>query len=142
MLHTFLRKRAYAFTLIVVLSILLTAMTAYAASKLIVAKKGGTIDVAPGVKLVIRPKALEEDTVISADMWIESGRIVYDFSPDGVVFSKSAKLIISRKILKSAGVNDLVLYSEDGEAIRPRKKKKKFLVYEIDHFSAYYHRRR
>ena len=142
MLHTFLRKRAHVFTLIVVLSILLTAMTAYAASKLITAKKGGTIDVAPGVKLVIRPKALEEDTVISADMWIESGRIVYNFGPDGVVFSKSAKLIISREILKGTNVDDLVLYGEDGEAIRPKKKKKKFLVYEIDHFSAYYHRRR
>lgn len=117
-------------------------MTALAASKLITAKKGGTIDMAPGVELVIRPNALEEDTVISADMWIESGRIVYSFSPGGTVFSKSAKLIISREVLEDTDVDDLILYGEDGEAIEPRKNKKKYLVYDIDHFSAYYHRRR
>lgn len=141
MLHTFLRKRAHVFTLIVVLSILLTAMTAYAASKLITAKKGGTIDVAPGVELVIRPNSLEEDTVISADMKVKPKRIVYTFGPNGVVFSKPAKLIISLEVFEDAGVDDLVLYGDNGEAIEPRRNKK-FLVYEIDHFSAYYHRRR
>jgi len=141
MLHTFLRKRAHVITLIVVLSILLTAMTALAASKLIVAKKGGTIDLAPGVKLVIPPKALEEDTVISADMRVKKKRITYDFGPSGTVFSKPAELIISSKVFKKAHVDDLVLYGEDGETIEPIRKKKS-LVYEINHFSAYYHRRR
>ncbi len=141
MLHTFLRKKAHVLALIVVLSILLTTMTVFAASKLITAKKGGTIDMAPGVELVILPNALEEDTIVSADMRVKPKRIVYSFGPKGVVFSKSAKLIISLEVLDGAGVDDLVLYGENGEAIEPRRNKRS-LVYEIDHFSAYYHRRR
>ena len=142
MLHTALRKRAYVLTLIIVLSILLTAMTAIAASKLITAKKGGTIDIAPGVKLVIRPNTLEEDTVISASMSIESnGDITYEFGPDDIDFSKPVELIISKRVLKDAKIKDFVLYGADGEEIRAKKSKKE-LIYKIEHFSLYYHRRR
>ncbi|MFC1717187.1 hypothetical protein ACFL6S_26235 [Candidatus Poribacteria bacterium] len=141
MLHTALRKRAQVLAPIIVLSIVLTAVTAFAASQLITAKKGGTIDIAPGVELVFLPKALEEDTEIIANMYVGQQSIVYDFGPDGTVLSKPARLIVSREVIKDAEVDDLVLYGEDGEEIAPKKNKKR-LIYKLNHFSRYYHRRR
>ena len=141
MLHAALRKRAQVLALIIVLSIVLTAVTAFAASQLITAKKGGTIDIAPGVELVFLPKALEEDTVISANMRVGPQGIVYTLGPDGTVLLKPARLIVSREVIEDAEVDDLVLYGENGEEIEPKENGKR-LIYKLDHFSRYYHRRR
>ena len=141
MSNTSLRKRARVLAPIIVLSIVLTAITAFATSQLITAKKGGTIDIAPGVELVFRPNSLEEDTVISADMSVKRNRIVYRFGPDGTVLSKPARFVVSWQVIEDADVDNLVLYGENGEEIEPVERKK-CLVYEIDHFSLYYHRRR
>ena len=151
MLHKALRKRARVLAPIIVLSLVLVAVTAFAASQLITAKKGGTIDIAPGVELVFLPRTLEEDTVISASMSVDQydvdqdgmdeNVIVYDFGPDGILLSKPVRLVILREVIEDAEVDDLVLYGGDGEKITPKKNKKR-LVYKLDHFSRYYHRRR
>ncbi len=141
MLHFALRKRARVLASIIVLSIVLTAVTAFAASQLITAKKGGTIDIAPGVELIFLPNTLEEDTVIFASMSVEQNNIVYDFGPDGTVLSKPVRLVVSREVIEDAEVDDLVLYGDDGEEVDPKKNKKR-LIYKLDHFSRYYHRRR
>jgi hypothetical protein len=142
MLHTAFRRRTQVLALIIVLSILMTAVTAFAATKLISAKKGGTVEIAPGVRLEFRPNSLEEDTMISAGMLVESGGVAYEFGPDGTELLKPARLIVSWSVVEDLDLDDFILIDdEDGEEIRP-KKKKKGLVYELGHFSRYYYRRR
>lgn len=139
MLNTILRKRAQVLALILVLSVLLTATTALAATKFIRAKSGGTITIAQGVKLVIRPGALEEDTIISADMIQKRNRTLFRFEPDDAEFSKPAELCISWEVID--GVEDLTLYGENGSRIEPETTRRGVKYY-IDHFSLYYYRRR
>ena len=141
MLSTALRKRTQVLATTIILSVLMVAMAAFAASELITAKKGGIVELAPGVELVFRPGTLEEDTVISADMSVGRKRIKYDFGPDGTVFLKPAKFYVSWETFEGSRVDDYVLYGEDGEEIQPRVKKD-CLIYDIEHFSIYYHRRR
>ena len=136
-----LRKTSRSLAPIIFLLILTTAITAFAASKLITAKKGGTIEVAPGVELVFKPNSLAEDTVVYADALVEPRLITYEFGPDGLELLKPAKLIVSRRFIQKAGVDDLILYAENGEEI-DAKIKKKCVIYELEHFSRYYHRRR
>lgn len=140
MLNTILRKRAQVLALILVLSVLLIAATAFAATELIRAKRGGTVDVAPGVSLVIKPGALEEDTVISANMRVKRDRITFRFGPRGTEFSKPAVLRISWQAID--GVGDLTLHGEKGEEIEPAKITGQGVKYHIEHFSVYYFRRR
>jgi hypothetical protein len=140
MLNTILRKRAQVLALILVLSVLLIAATAFAAAEYISAKKGGTVDVAPGVSLVIKPGALEEDTAISANMKAKRDRISFQFGPSGTEFSKPAVLCISWEVID--GVEDLTLYGENSEEIGPTKITGWGVKYYIEHFSVYYFRRR
>jgi len=139
MLSKVLKKRAQLLAVILVLSLLLTATTAFAVSEYITAKKGGVIGIAQGVKLVILPRALKEDTLISADMLKKKKRIEFTFEPDGTVFAKPAILKIAWSAIED--LEDLVLYGLDGEKIRPRIKGWG-LEYRIPHFSLYYFRRR
>ena len=141
MLNTILRKRAQVLALILVLSVLLTATAALAATKLIIAKKGGTVNIADGMELVIPPKALVEDTFISADVKHKRDRVIFSFGPDGTEFSKPAKLFISWQAVDDADVEDLTLYGPDGLEIEP-KIKGWGVEYGIDRFSLYYYRRR
>ena len=139
MFNTVLRKRSQSFALVLVLAALLIATTAFAATKLIIAQKGGRINVAEGVVFVIRPGALEEDTVISVDMIRKKKRIIFEFGPDDTRFSRPAELKISWEVLED--VDDFTLYGERGEEILPRKTGWG-LIYEIEHFSLFYFRRR
>lgn len=142
MLSTILRKRAQALAVILVLSVFLVATTVFAATKLIEAKKGGVVQIAQGVELVIRPNALEEDTVIAASMELQRKRVVFEFGPDGTKFRKPAHLSLSWAAMEALGdLESLTLYGEDGEEIEP-KIKGWGMEYPIDHFSLYYHRRR
>ena len=140
MLNTVLRKRVQVLLPVLVLSVLLVAATAFAATEYISAKRGGTVDVAPGVSLVIKPGALAEDTVISANMKVKRDRISFRFGPSGTEFSKPAVLCISWRAID--GVEDLTLFGEDGEEIEPAKTTGWGLKYYIEHFSIYYFRRR
>ena len=112
MLNTILRKKAQVLALSLVLLILLTATTAFAATKLIKAEQGGKINIDKGVKLVIPRRALAEDTVISADMIQKKRRVYFNFGPDGTSFLKPVELCISWKVMD--GVKELTLYGEDG----------------------------
>jgi len=142
MFDTTLNRRLHALALLTVLSVFL-ATAAFAASMLIKADEGGTIEMAEGVELVIAPKALEEDTVIHARVIMKKDRVCYSFGPDGTVFGKPAKLVVSQQVLSDAGVTDLTLYGEDGEEIKSKiSRKKGYVEYRIEHFSIYYHRRR
>ncbi len=142
MFNTTINKRLHALALLAVLSVFL-ATAAFAASMLIKADKGGTIEMAEGVELVIAPKSLEEDTVIHASVAMEEDRIFYIFGPGGTAFKKPAKLVVSQQVLGDADVTDLILYGEDGKKIKPRiSKKEGHVEYRIKHFSIYYHRRR
>ena len=140
MLNTILRKRAQVLAVILVLSLLLIAATAFAATKYISAKKGGTVDIAPGVSLVIKPGVLEEDTAISANMKVKRNRISFSFRPSGAEFSKPVELCISWQAIDD--VEDLTLYGENGEEIEPAKTTRWGVKYYIEHFSMYYFRRR
>jgi hypothetical protein len=140
MLNTILRKRAQVLAAILVLSVVLIATTAFAATEYIKAKRGGIVPVAPGVSLVIKPGALAEDTVISANMKVKRNHISFCFGPSGTVFSKPAELCISWQAIDD--VEDLTLYGEDGEGIEPAKTTRWGVKYYIEHFSMYYFRRR
>ena len=137
------RKRLqHILVLVTILSVFLTT-EAFAVSRFIEADKGGVIDLAEGVSLVIPPRALEEDTMIRAHVVLNRDQIRYVFEPDDVVFNRPLELVISCEVLEDAGVGDLNLYGENGERIKPKKlKKKESILYRIRHFSLYYHRRR
>lgn len=139
MLNTILRKRAHLSAAVIAISLLMIATTAFAVTKLIEAKKGGTLEIAEGVELVVPPQALEEDTIISADMKMKSKSITFKFKPDGTVFVKPAKLQIAWSAIQD--VDDLTLYEKNGDEIEPRITGWG-LEYEISHFSLYYFRRR
>lgn len=148
MLGAILRKRVRVLGLILVLSALLTVTTAFAITQLIKAREGGTIRIARGVKLVIRPGALEEDTVISANMVRKRNRIYFHFGPNGTTFAedKPAKLMITWRAMADMGLSDFTLHGQDGEEIEPNIGRrglsyglKSFSLY---HFSLYYYRRR
>lgn len=142
MSRTTLKRVLQVFTLVMVLSALLS-LEAFAVSRLIKADEGGVINIAEGVSLIIPPNALEEDAVVHARVSIKKNQICYNFGPDDIVLNRPVKLVVSQQILEDAGVDDLNLYGEDGERIKPRtSKKEETVTYKIDHFSLYYHRRR
>jgi len=144
MLHTIAKKRAQALALVLVLSVLLTAMTALAATKFIKARRGGVISIDKGVCFRIPPGSLEGDTTISADMVVKEDSICFYFGPDGTTFDPSAELIIAWPALGEfihLGVRDLILYGEDGSETKP-KIELRGTKYPIEHFSVYYFRRR
>lgn len=146
MLNTILRKRAQVLTLILVISVLVTAATAFAVTSIIEAKKGGKIGVAPGVLLVIKPGGLEEDAVVSANMKVKGNRTCFSLNAaalddgDDVDLTKLAVLNVSWEAID--GVEDLILYGQDGEEIEPAKTTRWGVKYYIEHFSLYYFRRR
>jgi len=151
MFNTFLRNRARTLTTVLILSILLTAATAFAATEFIKARKGGIVDIASGVKLEIVRRGLAADAYVSGEMYEEKGKgkkigkdIYFGFEArddEGydVELTKPALLYVSQELLK--GLKDTTLYGENGEEIVPEKSGKKF-VYGLDHFSLYYYRRR
>ena len=146
MLNTIPRKKAQVLAITLVLSVLLIAATVFAATEVIEAKKGGRIDVAPGVSLVIKPRGLAEDAVVSANMKVKRNRIRFSFSAvaldddDDVELTKPAVLRVSWRVIDS--VEGLTLYGEDGEQIEPDKTTGWGVKYYIEHFSLYYFRRR
>jgi hypothetical protein len=142
MLNTILWKRAKALSVVLVLSLLLTATLAFAATKLIKAKNGGTINIGPGVNFVIPPEALKVDTVISADMEWTDDYIYFHFGPSGTEFDTPAELRITWQAIDDMGLADLRLYTENGEEIEYEIRKWGMVSYYIEHFSLYYYRRR
>ena len=143
MLKIIPRKRVYVFALILVLSVLLTAMTALAATRLIKAKTGGTINIAPGVNFIVLPDALEENTVISADMEETEDGIDFHFGPSGTTFDPPAELRITWQAIGGRDVEDITLYGEDGEEIEEEPEITPWgVIWYIEHFSIYYYRRR
>ena len=145
MSNTILRRRERSLLPILSVSVFLIAATALAATQLVTAKKGGEIDIAPGVVLKILPNALNEDTVISADIVRKGKRVCFEFQPSGVTFAKPALLGISWEAINESdifgGLDGLILYTEDGSAIEP-KVTGQGVTYRIEHFSIYYFRRR
>ena len=143
MSNTTPRRRLHQIlVLVTILTVFLTA-EALAVSRFIEANKGGIIDLADGISLVIPPGALAEDTRIRAHVVLNRNRVSYTFEPDDIAFSIPLELVVSCQVLEDADVRDLNLYGEDGERIRPKKlKKAKSLLYRLEHFSLYYHRRR
>jgi hypothetical protein len=133
-------KRAYILTLVFVLSAILIA-TVYGDVKLITAKKGGTVRAERGAELVIPPRALAEDTVISAELDIQNDTIYLLFGPHGTEFNPSATFKVSWTLIKKYGIDDYTAYGPGGEILVPELTKKG-LEYEIQHFSLYYFRRR
>ena len=143
MLNTTPRRRLQQILVLITILSVFLATEAFAVSRFITADEGGTIDLAEGVSLIIPPGALEEDTMIRAHVVLNRNRICYTFEPDGIVFNKPAKLVVSWEVLEDAGVKDLNLYGEDGKRIKPKiLKKEESWAYRIEHFSLYYHRRR
>jgi hypothetical protein len=147
MLNTILRKRAQALALILVLSVLLVAATAFAATEIIRAKRGGVVCVGPGVSLEIKPRGLEEDAIVSADMKVKRNRISFSFSAvalddgDDVELTKPAVLCVSQRVAND--LEDLTLYGKNGEEIEPvRTTRHGAECYLLEHFSIYYFRRR
>ena len=143
MLNTTPRRRLQQILVLVTILSVFLATEAFAVSRFINADEGGIIDLAEGISLVIPPGALEEDTMIRAHVVLNRNRICYTFGPDDIVFNKPVELVVSCQVLEDADVKDLNLYGENGEKIKPKKlKKEESLLYRIEHFSLYYHRRR
>ena len=139
MLNRILGKKFQILVMVMALLVIVTATVALATTKLIRAKGGGVINVARGVKLVVKPGSLEEDTEISADLVDEEERICLYFGPDGTQFLRPAILRVNEHVFE--GIDDLVLYGEYGEEIEPEIRPWG-AQYAIDHFSLYYFRRR
>jgi hypothetical protein len=146
MLNTILRKRAQVSAVILVLSILLLAATAFAATEIIKAKRGGRVRVGPGVSLVIKSNGLEEDAIVSAHMRVKRNRISFSFSAtdlddgDDVKLTKPAVLYVSWRVIN--GLEDSILHGENGEEVEPAIITKRGAKYYLGHFSLYYFRRR
>jgi len=141
MSNTMLRKRIQVVALILVVSLFLAVTATLATTKLIKAKNGGKLNIASGeAKLVIPPGALEEDTVISADMIEEGEYIYFQFEPDGLTFAEPATLMISQSVIDK--LEDTILYGPGSLEILPGYSNRKWMEYQIDHFSLYYFRRR
>jgi len=144
MLNTNLWKRTQVLALALILLMLLTAVVGFAATK-IIGKDGGRIYMKyPTVFLEIPPNVLETETLISADMVEESGRVSFYFGPDGTTFdSKPALLYVN--MADMGDVDDFTLYGESGEEIQPRIVSGigvRWVTWDIPHFSLYYYRRR
>lgn len=145
MFNTFLKNRARTLTTILILSILLTAATVFAAIEFITVAEGGSVSIAKGVELVIVPGGLAKDASVLGEMYEdEDGNISFVFAANSangraVALTKPAQLYVSRSIIK--GLKDTTLYGEYGEEIVPEKTNQG-LKYSLDHFSLYYYRRR
>ena len=147
MFNTFLKNRARTLTSILILSILLTAATVFAALESIEADKGGVIEVSEGVRLVISPGGLAADAEVLGVMNTdEDGNISFTFlayeegDPEAsIALEKPALLYVSQDVVGNAG--KAKLYGENGEVIKPERSDGG-LIYSLDHFSLYYYRRR
>ena len=140
--HANLRKRLQGLVSVTILLLLLAAAVAFADKQLIEAEEGGVVNIASGADLVIPPKALKEDTIVSAYMEEGSELVTFTFGPDDLRFSKPAMLYISLSLIDALGnIDDLTLYGEDGKKLKP-KLTQGILEYRIKHFSLYYYRRR
>lgn len=147
MLNTIIKKRAQVLTLILVLLVFLTAMTASAVTKRI-DEDGGTINIASGVSLKFPQDALDDDydgddggIVISADMYQTADFIEFLFGPSPMSFQKSLRLKITWEAIEEMDLDTFTLYSPDGEEIQPVERSWG-LLWKIKHFSLYYYRRR
>ena len=141
MLSTVVRRNLVILPIVLVLSILMATTTALATIKLIKAKNGGVVKIADGVCLEIEKDSLQEDTLISAEMMWGDDYIGFEFGPDDIVFSEPAKLRIDLDVIDEMGLDDLTLFRKGGQKIEPDISKK-YVEYEISHFSIYYYRRR
>jgi hypothetical protein len=136
-------RRARVMALILVLSVSIVATTAFAATKLIEADKGGVVPMGHGVKLTILPNALEEDTEISAEMEYTEDRINFHLGPSGTEFSEPAELRLTWKAIGGRDVENIALYDENDQEIETEPEiENSGVVFYIEHFSIYYHRRR
>lgn len=143
MLSKNMRRGGTLLAFVSVLLIVLIATTALAATRLIKAEKGGVISMGKGAKLVIAPEALEEDTVISAEMEKTEKALEFYFGPRGTDFDPPAELRITWQALGGRDVEDITLYDEDGGEIDEDPEIRNWgVVFHIDHFSIYYYRRR
>jgi hypothetical protein len=121
---------------------------AFAVTQMIKAEDGGILEIRRnGVQLFIPPGALEKDTNISAvmslDQSTEPKTLVFEFGPSGTTFAPSAELRIDKKFFQESDVDDIKLYSEDGEEIDAVfSGNSEMLIFYLDHFSYYYYRRR
>ena len=145
MLNITMRRKLQIAGTILVLSVLLAAMTALAVTQLVKAGPGGTIDIADGISLKIKPHSLTDDVEITAEMWLvedEIGnRVEFSFLPDSIIFGEPAKLIVNMDVINAMGLEQLTLYGPGDEPIEPDLKGNR-AIYEIPHFSIYYYRRR
>lgn len=146
MFNTFLKNRARTLTTILILSILLTAATVFAAIEFITVAEGGSVSIAKGVELVIVPNGLADDANVLGEMYEdEDGNLSFVFMAykntpnNSVALTKPALLYVSRSVIK--GLKDTILYGDNGEEIVPEKSGNE-LKYSLDHFSLYYYRRR
>ena len=142
MLNTTIKKKTQILGLILVLSILLIATTAFARTKLIKAGRSGTIVMDAGVKIKIPRGALLEDTLISAEMEVTSDQVRFIFGPSPLAPQVPANLMISWSAIKDLNLDGFTLYGPNDEEIEPSVISGWGMVWEIPHFSLYYHRRR
>jgi hypothetical protein len=114
---------------------------------MIKSETGGIIKITDGVELFIPPGALEKDTTISAVMSLEhnneSKTLVFKFGPPDTICEPSAELRIDKKLFEETDIDEIKLYSEDGEEIEPvLEDNANVLIFYIEPSSYYYYRRR
>jgi hypothetical protein len=125
------------------ISLLLSAIVAV---KYMRKKQGGKVRIARGARLVILPRAMITDKkgmVISASAVKRDNYVCLDLRPDGASFDKTkpAELRVTWEMLNRHDIDELTLYSSNGEEIKPETKAWG-VVWRIPHFSLYYFRRR
>jgi hypothetical protein len=138
-----IRKKTQILVLAMMMLVILTASSAFAVTQFIDKDKGGIISIDRGIYLTIMPKSLNEDTLISATISDEGSRLYFYFGPDDTVFAKNrpAILFITNDAIEQYGLDNFVLYGEDGEtqlSYNTRWGK----MWSIHHFSLYYFVRR
>lgn len=140
MLDTSTSRRTQLLASIFVLSIFLISTIASAATEAI-GKKGGMVQIAPGVSLVVPEDAVKKRTIISADMYWTADSVEFLFGPSPMSFSENLSLKITWEVINSMDLDDFTLYGPNKEQIQPVKKSWG-LMWKIKHFSLYYYRRR
>lgn len=124
------------------------AMGTTRSDKLISCEQGGTINIERGDyqhKFIVEPGAIDDDTQITVSVNREivksKDAIVFDFSPNGLVFREAAKLDFEMAELSSVSTSAKLSYYEPRLGIWVNQDLKPVVngrvVFDIFHFSKY-----
>lgn len=88
--------------------------------------------------LMIKKGSLPDGTEVQADLLQSPFKISVNLKPEAKL-KKPAELYVSNELISQAGVQDVLLYGENGQAVEPKIAGDGNRLYRITHFSNYYY---